>query len=157
MTTKVIRFALMLSLSALLSLPPARRLVDLLPERFTGRLTPAASEQLANVRAIYVPFMQDPIAIHFEWPEIVLYGPNATPERLAHEAMHVIDPCRMDDACATAFANSLPPELLYSSWELYRHGAWRDREAWAMVPMLFDWHVDQMPAAVQSEYAAVFH
>ncbi len=150
------RLAILSVMALLLSRPPAQRLSELLRPGFLASLTATAASAVAAVHAIYVPLMHEPIAIYLREAETVLYGPHARPDGVQHEAMHVVDPCRAEAACERAFADGVPPELLYSAWELYGKGAWNDGEVWAMVPMLFDWEPDAMPIEVRAAYAGVF-
>lgn len=147
---------LLMTFSALAAFSPARRLTELLPISFLASLTPSAVEQLSHVLAIYVPFMRTPIAEHFHYPPLVIYGPEASKHfGLEHEAMHAVDPCSNDGVCQHAFADLVPAEVLYSAAELYGLKRWSDGEAWAMIPLLYEWDFEALPPEVHAAYSAV--
>lgn len=150
------RLAVPSAIAVLLSRPPAQRLSGLLRPSFLARLTATAAAEVAAVRAIYVPLMHKSVTIYLRDVETVLYRPQAPSAETQHEAMPVALPCRAEAACEHAFANSVPAELPYSAWELYGTGSWDEGEAWAKLPMPFDWEPHTTPMEVQVAYAGVF-
>lgn len=138
--------------SAALSVP----LPDLLPAGFLESLTPAARLELASVRAVYIPLMRHPMGFYVPAVRTVFYGPAMDTGNMRHEAMHVLDPCRLERSCSEAFAATLPADLRQTAQDLYGELSWSSAEYWPVLPAWYLWDPSMMPSDVAAAYSEVF-